>query len=220
MKKIKKILILLVFTTTFIIANNCYSFADPGSSKGFADYDDTKAEQESEKVLEEQNKNFDSEKSTNNYLEDLQVEGYKLSPEFDKQTLEYTINEEITSDKISIKATASDSKATIEGIGNVKIEENQNQCRIDVTSESGTVRTYIIKFKKAETVEKNEEENNQIAQNTVDENQEITNQENIQENVENKQNNKKQDNKILYGALLVVLIIVILCIIKAIASKK
>lgn len=220
MKKIKKILILLVFTTTFIIANNCYSSADPGSSKGFADYDDTKAEQESEKVLEEQNKNFDSEKSTNNYLEDLQVEGYKLSPEFDKQTLEYTINEEITSDEISIKATASDSKATIEGIGNVKIEEKQNQCRVDVTSESGTVRTYIIKFKKAETVEKNEEENNQIAQNTVDENQEITNQENIQENVENKQDNKKQDNKILYGALLVVLIIVILCIIKAIASKK
>ena len=34
--------------------------------------------------------------------------------------------------------------------GNIKLEQDQNEYRIDVTAESGTVRTYIIKLKNTE----------------------------------------------------------------------
>lgn len=218
MKTIKKILILLIFTATFVIANNCYVYADPGSSKGFAEYDDTKAEQESEKIIEEQNNKFDTEKSTNNYLENLQVEGCVLSPEFDKQTLEYTIDKEITSSEINIKATVSDSKAKIEGIGNIKLEDNQNQCRIDVTSESGTVRTYIIKIKRAETVgEDNKIQENEIVQDTVEENENAI----VEEYSQKNEDNSTKDNKNIFIVIgIVILIIVIFIIGKAVNSKK
>ena len=217
MKTIKKILILLIFTATFVIANNCYVSADPSSSKGFAEYDDTKAQQESEKEIEEQNNKFNTEKSTNNYLESLQVEGYEISPEFDKQTLEYTINKEITSNNINIKATTSDSKAKIEGMGNIKLEDKQNQCRIDVTSESGTVRTYIIKIKRAETVEENnEKQENESVQDTVEENEKAI----VEEYSQKNDNNVKQDNKLLYILGIVLLSIVVLIIIKVVTSKK
>lgn len=218
MKVIKKILILVIFTAIFVVTNNCYVSADPNSSKGFAEYDDTKAKQENEKMVEEQENKFDAEKSTNNYLESLQVEGYELYPEFDKQTLEYTIDKEITSNEINIKATVSDSKATINGIGNVKLEDNQNQCRVDVTSESGTVRTYIIKIKRAETVEENNgEQENEIVQDTVEENQNA-----IVETYSQRDNEDlKQDNKFIFIILgIVVLIIVILIVIKLVTSKK
>lgn len=217
MKTIKKILILLIFITTFLIANNCYASTDPGSSKGFAEYDDTKAQQESEKATEEQNNKFDTEKSTNNYLENLQVEGYELSPKFDKQTLEYTIDKEIISNEINITATASDSKAKIEGIGNIELEDNQNKCRIDVTSESGTVRTYFIKIKRAETVEENnEKQENEIAQDTVEENENAI----VKEYSQKSENNVKQENKLFNILGIAVLIIVIVIIIKLFTSKK
>lgn len=218
MKTIKKILILLIFTATFVIANNCHVSADPSSSKGFAEYDDTKAEQENEKKIEEQNNKFDTEKSTNNYLEDLQVEGYVLSPEFDKQTLEYIIDKEITSNEINIKATASDSKATINGTGNIKLENNQNQCRIDVTSESGTVRTYIIKIKRAETVEENNAiQENEIVKDTVEENENAI----VAEYSQKNEDNSKKDNKTIFIVIgIVILIIVIWIIAKLVNSKR
>lgn len=218
MKTIKKILILLIFTATFIIANNYYVYADPNSSKGFAEYDDTKAQQESEKASEEQNNKFNAEKSTNNYLENLQVEGYELSPEFDKQTLEYTIDKEITSNDINIKATASDTKAKIEGIGNIKLEDKQNQCRIDVTSESGTVRTYIIKIKRAETVEENnEKQENEIIQDTVEENENAI----VKEYSQKNEDNSKKDNKNIFIVIgIVVFIIAIFIIVKLVNSRK
>ena len=221
MSRIKKILIILILTITVVFTCNCHVLADPSSSKGFAEYDDLEAEQENEKKMEEQNNKFDIEKSSNNYLDDLQVEGYKLSPEFDKQTLEYTIDKEITSDNINIKATASDSKAKIEGIGNIKLQNDQNQCRIDVIAESGTTRTYIIKIKETKTTEnentKQENENNQYT---------AENNENIQDTVEENENAivelysqknenvNKKDNKYIFviiGIISLVIAIFFIC---------
>lgn len=146
MNKIKKIRTLIIF---IIICGvfSCYTvYADPNSSKGFAEYDDVKAEEENKKILEEQEKEQEAMvgKSNDNYLKSLEVEGYKISPEFDKQTIDYVINETLKSDEINIIATPSNEKAKIEGAGKIKLEENQKQCRIDVTAESGTVRTYMI----------------------------------------------------------------------------
>ncbi len=142
--KRKTIITILILIICVTISNICY--ADPNSSKGYAEYTQEQAEQEAQEALQKQEEELEQseEKSRNNYLETLEIQGYKLTPEFDKQTIEYTINEQITTNELEIKATPSDEKAKIEGIGKIKIDENTKQLNIDVTAESGTVRTYTI----------------------------------------------------------------------------
>lgn len=146
MRKTKKELRIFI---TLVIIHFIYVgmvYADPNSSKGFAEYDDIKAQEENQKVVEQQEKEQNEliGKSTNNYLENLQVEGYELSPQFDAQTVEYVLKDNIQGKEINIIATPSDEKATIEGSGKIKVDTSQKQFRIDVTAESGTVRTYQI----------------------------------------------------------------------------
>lgn len=82
--------------------------------------------------------------STNNNLKSLEVSGYKISPTFNKDTLEYKLEVEESVEEININATAEDSKATISGKGKVKLSEGDNKINIDVTSEKGTKKTYTI----------------------------------------------------------------------------
>lgn len=161
MKKAKKSIIIAVTLLAFaiIISNTSKVMANPNSSRGFAEYDDATAEEEAKKMEEEQQ--FDFEKSTDNFLESLEVEGYEITPEFDKQTLEYTIEKEVKEENISIKATPSNEKASIEGIGEIALKAGKNKYRIDVTAEFGTVRTYWITINRAgteEEIRKTEEE--------------------------------------------------------------
>ena len=128
---------------------NSKVYADPNSSKGFAEYDDAQAEEQNQKMIEEQNKQVQATagKSTNNYLENLKVEGYELTPKFDKQTVEYTLNANLKSKEINVIATPSDANAKVKGAGRITIQEGTSDLRIDVTAASGTVRTYIIHLK-------------------------------------------------------------------------
>lgn len=141
MKKIGIIgIIILLFCSYSLV------YAIPDSSKGFAEYDEVKAEEENKEKEEEQKKEQETiiGKSTNNYLENLEVEGYELSPSFDKQTIDYVLEGEIKSKEITILATPSDERAKVEGSGKITLEANQKECRIDVIAESGTIRTYKI----------------------------------------------------------------------------
>lgn len=126
---------------------------------GFADFTDEQADKQAEEQIKEQEKehNITEVKSSDNYLSELQIEGYTLTPKFDKQTLEYSIQEEIKSSEIKIKAYANNNKAQINGTGNIKIEKDKNEYRVDVTAENGSVRTYIIKLNIAETTENRKE---------------------------------------------------------------
>ncbi len=125
----------------------------------FADFTDEQADKQAEEQIKEQEKehNITEVKSSDNYLSELQIEGYTLTPKFDKQTLEYSIQEEIKSSEIKIKAYANNNKAQINGTGNIKIEKDKNEYRVDVTAENGSVRTYIIKLNIAETTENRKE---------------------------------------------------------------
>lgn len=82
--------------------------------------------------------------STNNYLKSLSVDNKTLSPDFNKDTLEYTVifNEE--DEIIKINAEKEDDKATIAGLGEQKLDLGKNKYEITVTSEKGTTRTYTI----------------------------------------------------------------------------
>ena len=82
--------------------------------------------------------------STINSLKSLSVEGYEISPEFSSDTLEYSV--EIPSNKtsITINATKTDSRSSVEGIGEKEVEEGVNKFDIVVTAENGDKRTYVL----------------------------------------------------------------------------
>lgn len=122
MRNIEKLFITL-FILTLIGVVNCKNvvYADPNSSKGFADYTDEQAAEDTNKLVEEQKKEESPVgKSTNNYLESLEIEGYEITPDFDKQTQEYTIKGEVKTNQITIKAKADDEKAKIDGVRKYK----------------------------------------------------------------------------------------------------
>ncbi|MBR3249127.1 MAG: hypothetical protein IKF97_05915 [Clostridia bacterium] len=211
MKIFQKLLILfLVIINISSINYFCKVFA------AFADYSDEQAAEDTNKLIEEQKKEEPSiGKSTNNYLEYLEVEGYELTPNFDKQTLEYIVREKIKSEEITIKAKTDDDKAKVEGIGTLKIEQGKEEYRIDVTAESGTVRTYIIKIGNDETISKENSEKNTDIENINSNNLENPNTENVQT-----EEDKRNNNIIIYTALSIVIALVAIVVIRTKKQNK
>jgi hypothetical protein len=83
--------------------------------------------------------------SKNNYLSALNVEGYEISPKFDKNTLEYSLELDSTVEKINISASVEDRTASLIGIGEKELIEGENVIEIIVTAQNGNTRKYIIK---------------------------------------------------------------------------
>lgn len=83
--------------------------------------------------------------SSNNYLSSLKVENHTLTPEFNKDTLEYSLNLPSDTESINIIADKEDKKANIIGTGEVKVSEGINTLEIIVTAENGNKKTYVIK---------------------------------------------------------------------------
>ena len=131
-------LVLLIMLSQHIIYASMADFTDEQADKNL------KQEQEEWKKEQENRIN----KSSNNYLKELSVNKYKIKPNFDKQTINYEIEQEITDDYIEITAETDDEKASVSGIGKIYLNSGENNLRIDVTAENGTVRTYYIKVKK------------------------------------------------------------------------
>lgn len=84
------------------------------------------------------------EKSNNNNLKDLSVEGYELTPNFSKDTLEYTVNIDKSIEKIKINTKLEDGYASVFGNGEKEVEEGSNKFEIVVTSETGNKKTYTL----------------------------------------------------------------------------
>lgn len=82
--------------------------------------------------------------SKNNYLSELEIDGYELTPKFDKDTLEYKVELEPGTEKIKINASLEDRTASVKGTGEVDITEGTNTLNVVVTAENGNQRTYKI----------------------------------------------------------------------------
>lgn len=82
--------------------------------------------------------------STNNNLKSLTISTGELSPKFSKDKTEYTVNLDSTIEKITVKASPEDSKATISGAKEYNLGLGTNKIEIVVTSEKGTKKTYKI----------------------------------------------------------------------------
>lgn len=82
--------------------------------------------------------------SKNNYLKSLSVEGYSLSPSFNKDTLEYNLELENGIESINVKASKEDATASVKGAGTISLNEGPNLIEIVVTAQNGNDRTYKI----------------------------------------------------------------------------
>ena len=192
----KKIKFLVIFMAIMTMALSGFAFA------GMADWDDKTADEESKNLLQEQEKEHSEieNKSSNNYLESLKVEGHEFT--FNKQTINYDIGE-VEEKTINIEAILEDEKATVNGAGKVELKEGENDIRVDVISESGTTRTYHIKAVYKSNNKTEDVNSNVITNNEVNSETKINDEEQI-----------KEDNNILIlvGIVAVIIIIVFLAI--------
>lgn len=84
------------------------------------------------------------EKSTNNNLKGLGIEGYSITPEFNKDTLEYSSEIPLSVEKINIQADKEDGYASVVGSGEQEVKEGLNKFEIKVTSETGKEKVYVL----------------------------------------------------------------------------
>lgn len=98
----------------------------------------------------EDEKEVDPDKSANNYLKSLSIDGVKISPEFNKDKVEYTAVVSGDKEKINIKGEVEDEKSSVDGLGEKEIKEGINKLEIIVTAENGQTRKYIISITRKE----------------------------------------------------------------------
>ena len=138
------------FKIILIIAALIMMLAYNISYASMADFTDEQADEITKHNQEEWKKKQEEKinKSSNNYLKSLSVENYNITPEFDKQTINYEIKEVIQEEYITVITETDDDKSSVSGNGKITLNSGENNLRIDVTAENGTVRTYFIKVTK------------------------------------------------------------------------
>ena len=93
--------------------------------------------------------NFENKLSTNNKLKNFNVDGYKLTK---KNEENYYLEVPNNVDNINIEGAAEDNKAKIKGLGKFDIKVGENTFNIDVTSESGKNKRYVLTVKKRDAI--------------------------------------------------------------------
>ncbi len=87
---------------------------------------------------------LESSYSKNNYLSKLGIDGYNLEPQFNKNTLEYSLSVENDIRNINVTGTKEDSKSTVTGLGSHDLVEGLNKIDVIVTAQNGSSKTYVI----------------------------------------------------------------------------
>ncbi len=85
--------------------------------------------------------------SPNNWLEDLSVVGFALTPTFEPQTTEYSLILNGNFSAVTVSAPAISATALVSGdVGTVSLQTGDNDLFITCTSASGSPKTYHIKL--------------------------------------------------------------------------
>jgi len=84
------------------------------------------------------------ELSSNNYLTGLTIDGATLSPEFNRDTLDYKIELAPDTTNIVVNTVKEDSLSSVSVSGNVAVVDGVNNIPIVVTAENGATRTYNL----------------------------------------------------------------------------
>ena len=104
----------------------------------------------SKKIVLKTQAEIEASYSANDNLKSLGVDGYTLSPSFDKNTLEYSLEVENDVEKVNITAAKEDNTATISGAGEKALAEGGNKFDIVVTAQKGNSKTYTINITRKE----------------------------------------------------------------------
>lgn len=83
-------------------------------------------------------------KSSDANLSSLTISMGTLSPEFSADITDYKVALPKDTTSIRIDASASDSKASVSGTGEQSLEAGENELKVSVSAEDGTVKNYII----------------------------------------------------------------------------
>ncbi|MDO5350502.1 MAG: SH3 domain-containing protein [Lachnospiraceae bacterium] len=89
--------------------------------------------------------------SPNNKLSAISVDGFTMTPSFDRDTNLYnvTVNSSVTS--VMLRATAIDSSAQISGTGTVNLTDAVTDAQIFVTAQNGYVREYTVRITRSDS---------------------------------------------------------------------
>lgn len=90
------------------------------------------------------------EKSNNTNLNSISIEGVTLSPEFNKDTLEYKAVVEGAVEKVNINASLEDDRGWIEGLGEKELVEGSNKIELRVHAENDDEKVYTIDITRKE----------------------------------------------------------------------
>lgn len=82
--------------------------------------------------------------SSNSALSSLTVSAGTLTPAFDPAITEYTLSLPSQSDRLTITANPSDSRATVQGDGDISLQDGETSLSVVVTAEDGSPKTYTI----------------------------------------------------------------------------
>ncbi|WP_432627204.1 SH3 domain-containing protein [Brotaphodocola sp.] len=82
--------------------------------------------------------------SPNNKLRSLGVDGFSLTPTFNRDTMSYDLIVDQSVTSIKVNAATIDSNASAAGAGNVTLSGTSTDIKVIVTAQNGTQRTYTI----------------------------------------------------------------------------
>lgn len=88
--------------------------------------------------------NKQKNESANNNLSSLSIDKYDINPKFNKNTTSYDVSVPNEVREIKVNAKTEDSKASVNGTGNIKLNEGKNKVNVTVTAENGNRKTYTI----------------------------------------------------------------------------
>lgn len=93
--------------------------------------------------------NITKQKYATTFLDYLYTSEGDVTPDFEKKTLEYSIDVANNVKKIELFGEASDQTATVSGLGEHTLNVGENKLVITVTSKSGVIRKYYVTVNRA-----------------------------------------------------------------------
>lgn len=88
--------------------------------------------------------------SDNAFLKSLEVEGFEISPSFNKDIYEYELEVENNVTSVNVIAKEAESHANVSGSGTIELSEGVNKVTIVVTAQKGNQKKYIININRKE----------------------------------------------------------------------
>lgn len=152
--------ILSIINVSFAESDRLVDIPVPPNSAGYADFTEEEAVERVKAYEKSKNNAVTADdyvgKSSDYYLKSLKVEGYNLSPKFNRQNDTYTIYvKDDETNTFNVIAEADNANAKINGIGEITLSQEQKSINVIVTAENGNVKVYTINIESKKDIIKN-----------------------------------------------------------------